>query len=463
MLTIKDVQGQLYAVMGLGRSGIATCQALQAAGAHVRAWDDAPLSRQAAQEAGIPVHDLLCFTDWHNTTALILSPGIPHRFPAPHPVAAQAQANNVPIWCDVELLIRSHPNATFVGVTGTNGKSTTTALIRHILAAHHYRVESGGNIGVPVCTLPSLGTGEIYVLELSSYQLERIPSLDMDVAVLTNLTADHLIRHGGMPGYIAAKKRIFQPRGRKQYAIISADDDNCRQILRELANSPVHKVIPISTQTPLKGGIYIENGWLKDDTLSQQQPIFSLAEVTSLRGSHNWQNILHAYAAVRALGIPADSILNAIHTFHNLPHRLESLGVIAGIEFINDSKATNPDSTAYALAACEEIYWILGGVPKETALMGLEPFYQKIRHAFTIGQATEQFTHLLQDKVPVTPCFDLSRAVQVAFQKARLQGKGIILLSPACASFDQFKDFEERGNVFRRLVEHLREHPPASF
>ncbi len=455
MLNLRNLQGNNYIVVGLGLSGLSSCEALLNAGAQTVAWDDYEDNRRVAEAKGITIVDPLKIS-WENITALILSPGIPHEFPKPHPIAEYAISQNVPVICDIELLLQSQTGSTLIGITGTNGKSTTTALVGHLLKSLNRPVEIGGNIGIPVCNLPSLGTNGIYVLEFSSYHLERVPSLNLDIAVLTNITPDHLQRHGGMKGYIEAKKKIFNTTNNAQIALISIDDDYSKTMAQEIKSRHQQRVISISTQRWVDEGIYLQEGWLYDNAFESDKKMFNLKEIHSLRGQHNWQNILHAYAVARASSVSPDKIFEDLQTFKSLPHRLENIGHIGSIEFINDSKATNAESTYHALTACDDIYWILGGVAKETELQGLDPFFPKIHRAFTIGQATDRFATLLEGKIPVTRCYDLSHAVNTAFKDAQQLDKGTILLSPACASVDQFKNFEARGDAFRKMVEELK-------
>lgn len=460
MLALPKTASRHYVVVGLGRSGYATCLALQQAGAFVSAWDDELVNRQDAMTQGIPIMapESVC---WSYVTALILSPGIPHELPRPHDAAQWARNAHVPIICDIELLAQNYIQARFVGITGTNGKSTTTALVHFILQSADLETAMGGNIGIPVCALPSLSSTGTYVLELSSYQLERAPSLSVDVAVLLNITPDHLSRHGTMERYRAAKKHIFNHTKDRQYAVVNADESTCVPILKTLQQSPRHQVVPVSLQHKLAKGIYVANGWLMDSFFQDDQRIFDLTPFINLPGRHNQQNILCAYAVACIYGLNPQQIQRYIMQFKNLPHRLERIGTLNGVDFVNDSKATNPESTAHALAAYDTIYWICGGMAKESELDGLEFYYQRVCHAYTIGHSTARFTEILnQHHVAVTPCYTLEQAVQRAFDDAQHNSKGIrpvVLLSPACASFDQYKDFEARGEHFRALFMTLQQ------
>jgi UDP-N-acetylmuramoylalanine--D-glutamate ligase len=456
MIEVAAFQGEKVAVMGLARSGLVAAQALQQGGAKVMAWDDAAAKRDAATTAGVPIVDLGT-ADLAGVKALVLSPGIPHTYPKPNPVAARARAAGARIIGDIELLAQSRSEARYVGITGTNGKSTTTALIGHIVAQSHRSVAVGGNLGTPALALPSLGADGIYVLEMSSYQLELTESLTFDVAVLLNITPDHLDRHGGMDGYIAAKRRIFARQKNPQTAILGVDDEPSRHMAEALARLGEQRVVPISAERHAPGGVYVENGWLIDDMAGGAKRVLDLRRAARLPGAHNWQNAAAAYAATRALGIDTAAVIDGLVSFAGLAHRQELIATIDGLAYVNDSKATNADATAKALACYDAVYWIAGGVPKEGGITSLSPFFPRIRHAFLIGKASEEFAATLDGRVPLSRCGELGRALAAARETALAQRKpgAVVLLSPACASFDQFANFEERGDVFRRLVQAL--------
>jgi UDP-N-acetylmuramoylalanine--D-glutamate ligase len=451
MIDVTCFRNDRVAVLGLARSGLAAAEALQRGGARVLAWDDAPAKRDAAAARGVPVVDLAT-ADLAGVKALVLSPGIPATFPTPHKIAARARSAGIEIIGDIELLALSCRTARYAGITGTNGKSTTTALLGHILKAAGIRVAIGGNLGIAALLLETLGADGVYVLEMSSYQLELTKSLAFDVAVLLNITPDHLDRHGGMDGYIAAKERIFAGQSARQAAIIGVDDVICRGIAAKLAAAG-HKVVPISAETATPGGVYVVEGQLIDDTDHAQRGVLDLAEAERLPGRHNWQNAAAAFAAARALGVAAADAVQGIKSFPGLAHRQELVATIDGVRYINDSKATNADATAKALACYDDICWIAGGVAKEGGIASLASYFPRIRHAFLIGEAAPAFATTLAGKVPSTRSGDLATALRQAHDAAR-QG-GTVLLSPACASFDQFTDFEARGDAFRRLVEAL--------
>lgn len=444
------------AVFGLGRSGTATAKALMKSGAEVWAWDDSEDARARARAAGIPLVDLY-FCNWKELTTLVLSPGVPLHHPEPHPVVKLARAANCEVIGDIELLARSQRECAYIGVTGTNGKSTTTVLIGHIMKVSGRDVEVGGNLGPPVLELQPLGFGGTYVLEMSSFQLELTLSLTFDVAVLLNISADHLDRHGDMDGYVRAKKLIFHRQTDPRTAVVGVDDAFCGKIYEELRCAGDQIVVPISGRERVHGGVYVVDGVLYDDTEGREQPIIDLKGVHTLPGEHNWQNAAAAYAATRAAGVAPQVIMACINSYPGLVHRQELVAIIDGIRYVNDSKATNADAAARALACYDAIYWIAGGRPKEGGIDALAPYFGRVRHAFLIGEAALPFSRVLDGKVPFTLSDNLKTAVHQARERAladRIKG-AVVLLSPACASFDQFANFEERGDTFRALVKAL--------
>jgi len=456
MIDLVFFQGLPVAVLGLGTSGLAAARALAASGAEVWAWDDSEDRRQAARAADIPLVNLYeC--NWRELTSLVISPGIAHTHPEPHPVAALAREHGCEIIGDIELLGRAARNAQYIGVTGTNGKSTTTALIGHVMEMAAREVAVGGNLGTPALALDTLESGGAYVLEMSSYQLEITVSITFDVAVLLNISPDHLERHGGLEGYVAAKRNIFRRQTRPRTAIVGIDDATCRAIHDELAAAGEQTVIPISGHAPTPGGVYAHEGVLYDDTDGARVPALDLREATALPGAHNWQNAAAAYAACKAAGIEPPVIAACLRGFPGLPHRQELIAVVDGVVYINDSKATNADAAGKALACYDPIYWIAGGRAKAGGLAGLDALLPRVAHGFLIGEAAESFAQSLAGRVPYTVCGDLATAVAAARERALADGRAgaVVLLSPACASFDQFTDFEARGAAFRALVEAL--------
>jgi UDP-N-acetylmuramoylalanine--D-glutamate ligase len=453
MIDLSCLPDRPWAVLGLGASGRAVARALLAAGRTVWAWDDGEAARAAASAAGIPLVDLAA-CPLGESAALVLSPGIPHTHPAPHPLAAAARAAGVEIIGDVELLFRAHPDAIYVGITGTNGKSTTTALIGHIFAAAGRDVRVGGNLGPPVLAFEPLDTKTICVLEMSSYQLELTPNLVFNAAVLLNISPDHLGRHGGMEGYIAAKRCIFRGARPGATAVVGVDDVHCRTLCTELGGGDIHRVLVVSGRRRVGGGVFVEDGCLWDAIDGEPKPMIDLGQARALPGEHNGQNAAAAYTVARALGVPPETRAAAILDFPGLAHRQERIGLIAGVTYVNDSKATNGDAAARALACYDGVYWIIGGRPKEDGLAATLPWLSRVRRAFLIGEAEEAFARELEGKVETVRCGTLAKAFVAARQAAEADAanRPVVLLSPACASFDQFPNFEARGDAFRALV-----------
>ncbi len=456
MIDLSAFAHRPVAVLGLGRSGLATARALAAAGAEVWAWDDNNGARAEARRGDVPLVDLTgC--DWHRAAALVLSPGIPLTHPTPHPVVGLARSAGCEVVGDIELLARARREAAFIGITGTNGKSTTTALVGHVLESAGRRVQVGGNIGIPALDCEPLGAGGVYVLEMSSFQLDLSPSVVFDVAVLLNISPDHLERHGGMEGYVKAKMGIFRGRTPDCTAVVGVDDERSRAIFESLRAEGGGTVIPVSGRGRAAGGVYARRGVLHDETRGYALPMMDLKTVPALPGEHNWQNAAAAYATARAAGVDHDDVVAGIASYPGLAHRQERVAVIGGVAFVNDSKATNADAAARALASYDAVYWIAGGRPKEGGIEAVMPYLDRVRHAFLIGEAAQVFAAALGNRVPVTVSGTLEAAVEAAAARARDEAVpgAVVLLSPACASFDQFTDFEARGDAFRRLVEGL--------
>ena len=450
------LSGHSVAVMGLGKSGMSAAKALTASGAEVWAWDDNEERRRAAADEGVPLIDLhRC--DWAGLRTLVLSPGIAHTHPKPHPVVERARAAGAEIISDIELLARAQRDTSYIGVTGTNGKSTTVALIGHILGSAGRAVAVGGNFGPPALALEPLGRNGTYVLELSSYQLELVDSIAFDVSVLLNISPDHLDRHGGMEGYAAAKRRIFARQRARATAVIGVDDDYCRAIHAELEAAGDRRAIPVSGNRRVPGGVYVVGGVLHDHTEAKAAKAADISGVASLPGVHNWQNAAAAYATARAVGVGPAQVAACLPSFPGLAHRQELVAVIDGVACVNDSKATNAGAASRALACYSVIYWIAGGRPKEGGISSLEPYFSRVAHAFLIGEATDAFADALDGKVAYTKAGDLATAVRQAHAIAVAEKRpgAVVVLSPACASFDQFEDFEARGEAFRALVEAL--------
>ena len=435
--------GRRYAVVGLGRNGLPAARALLAMGAEVAAWDDQPEARAGA---GLPLHDPALGLAGFD--ALVLSPGIPHRLPAPHPAAAAAQQACIPVLSDAELLFqavrRSGSAARFVGITGTNGKSTTTALLAHVLNTAGLDSAAGGNLGTPALALPRLADRGAYVLEMSSYMLERLTTLRFDASALLNLSADHLDRHGDMPGYVAAKRHVFDRQAGADTAVIGIDDPETAAIAHGLRGP---RVVAVSGHQ--RADVWCDQGVLRDE----DGPILPMAEAPALPGAHNAQNAAAAAALATALGVPRDAIAAGIAGFAGLPHRQQLVAVIDGVAWVNDSKATNADAAARALACYGRIVWIVGGQAKAGGIEPLLPFFPRIAHAVLIGRDAPLLAATLAGAgVPHSVAVTLDAAVPAARAIAARLGASVVLLAPACASFDQFAGFEARGDRFRDLV-----------
>ncbi|MCQ8241250.1 UDP-N-acetylmuramoyl-L-alanine--D-glutamate ligase [Rhizosaccharibacter radicis] len=432
--------GRRYAVLGLGRNGAPAARALAAMGAIVQAWDDGETARSALQDA--PGITLRPFGTLEGFDALVMSPGIPHRLPAPHPVAARAIAAGLPVLSDAELLFQAvraaGGGARFAGITGTNGKSTTTALLAHILRTAGIPVAAGGNLGPASLSLPLLPENGVYVLEMSSYMLERLRTLRFDAACLLNLSPDHLDRHGTMAAYAQAKEQVFARQKKGDVAVLGADDAATVAIAERLRAGHPAPVLTISGERP--GAL---------------API--LAEAPALPGTHNAQNALAAAAMAAHLGVSNADIAEALRSFPGLPHRQRTVAEQDGIRFVDDSKATNADAAARALGCYPRLVWIAGGVAKSGGIETLAPFFPRIAEALLIGQDAPALAETLRrHDVPHRIVGTLEEAVPAALAAARDTQAPVVLLSPACASFDQFPNFEARGERFAALASSLR-------
>ncbi len=453
MIAAHSMKDKTVALFGLGGSGIATAQAIVAGGAKVIAWDDNPDSVKRAQEAGIDTGDLRQI-DWKQFSAFVLSPGVPLTHPRPHWTVDLARAASVEIIGDVELFVRERnlagKDSPFIAITGTNGKSTTTALIAHIIKASGRDMQLGGNIGTAVMTLEPPADGRFYVVECSSYQIDLAPSLNPTAGILLNLTPDHLDRHGTMQHYADIKERLVA--GSKT-AIVGVDDSYCASIADRLERTG-KPVIRISKRMPIRNGYFAEGSNLAYARNGDTAIVSSLAGIGSLRGEHNAQNALAAFAACRAVGLSVDEINAGLKTFPGLAHRMEQVARLGKTLFVNDSKATNADAAAPALSSFPRIYWIAGGLPKEGGIASLSGFFPRIAKAYLIGEAAPQFAATLGDAAPFEISGTISAAVEHAARDAASDGSSepVVLLSPACASFDQFQNFEKRGEAFRSAV-----------
>lgn len=462
MIKLRHYQDKKVGVVGLGKSGLATVSAMLAGGAQIWVWDDRETSRVAFQnqfgEGNIRLLELVQWP-WKELDTLVLSPGVPLTYPQPHAAVNFAREAGVRIVGDIELLCEAQPHARKIAITGTNGKSTTTSLIGHILAQAGVSVEVGGNLGTPALSLSPLGSGEsCYVLELSSYQLDLVHTSRFNTSMLLNVTPDHIDRHGNLAGYVEAKAHIFDRQTKQDAALISLDDDYSRSVFASLKPATSAHVYGISTLNELRQGVYVDKEGMLHDRMSGQQAAYvDLHSITNLTGRHNWQNAAFAYAACKLFGLAPSVIEKGLRSFPGLRHRLQLVCTLHGIRFINDSKATNADATSNALAPYNTIYWIVGGKPKEGGITTLQPYFPNVVHAFLIGEAESAFAHTLNGQVSYTRCGTLANAFKAAAEMAmadRKQG-AVVLLSPACASFDQWKSFEERGDAFCVMAERL--------
>jgi UDP-N-acetylmuramoylalanine--D-glutamate ligase len=461
MIPVRGFEGRTVAVFGLARTGLAAARALIAGGAAVALWDEKPAARAAAEAAGFTLTDL-SKADWSQFAALMLSPGVPLTHPRPNWTVERARAEGVEILGDIELFARTvnaapeHKRPKIVAITGTNGKSTTTALIGHICAQAGRDTRIGGNIGVGVLGLEDMHGGAVYVLELSSYQLDLTSSLKPDVAIVLNISPDHLDRHGGMEGYVAAKRRILLNQGKGDTAVIGVDDPWGARICTEITAANRRTIVPVSASKAMGRGVYALDGLLYDATGERAVEVADLKRARSLPGRHNWQNAAAAFAAAKGIGIDPEEAAEHLMTFPGLAHRMETVGNLGKVRFVNDSKATNADAARQAMSSYPKFYWIAGGQPKTGGIDALEDLFPRVEKAYLIGEAAPAFAMTLKGKVAAVECGTMQAAVAQAFADA--QGTGhdaIVLLSPACASFDQYADFEQRGEDFRSAVQKL--------
>ena len=453
MIPVTSFSGEHVAVFGLGESGRASALALAAGGAMVAAWDDNANTVAAARAAGIAIVDLHV-ADWKSFAALVLTPGVPLTHPAPHWTVTSAQAAGIEVIGDIELFCRERrrhvPDAPFIAVTGTNGKSTTTALIAHLIATAGNEVALGGNIGKAILSLEPPSRGRFHVIECSSFQIDLAPSLDPSIGVLLNITPDHLDRHGTFEAYAAIKERLVADSG---IAVIAVDDKPSQAIADRVARSG-KRVVRISARRPLADGVYASGAEIIAVGDGASTRVANLAGIGALRGAHNAQNAAAAVAVARVLGLGQQTIVRGLKSFPGLSHRMEEVGRRGRVLFVNDSKATNADAAAKALASFAPIYWIAGGRPKEGGISTLTDFFPRIAKAYLIGEAAEDFARTLGTSVPYVMSGTLSAAVAAAAADAAQDSAAepVVLLSPACASYDQFKNFEVRGDSFRALV-----------
>ncbi len=465
MIPVPGFEGRRVAVFGLGRSGITAARALQAGGAIPVLWDDGVSGRMQAEAEGFVVEDLTR-ADWSGFAALVLSPGAPLTHPRPHWTVERAHEARVPVIGDVELFARAlaalpqGQRPRVVAITGTNGKSTTTALIGWVLKQAGLTVHIGGNIGIGVLALPKPTADAVYVIEVSSYQLDLTTGFAPDVAILTNVSPDHLDRHGGMEGYVAAKRRIFQAQDDEALALVGVDEEWGRKIALDLRAQGRKVETVVSLPSPPRGEGYAAAAGV---LTAGGEVLAALTAARSLPGRHNAQNAAFAYATARALGVPHEAAVEGLLTFPGLSHRMEAVGRLGAVRFINDSKATNADAARQALASYPSVFWIAGGRAKDGGIDDLRDLFPRVNKAYLIGEAADAFSVTLAD-TPHVVAHTMERAVELAaVDAAEAGGEQVVLLSPACASFDQFPDFEVRGEAFRAAVLALGARPePAA-
>jgi UDP-N-acetylmuramoylalanine--D-glutamate ligase len=456
LIPVTSFAGKTVAVFGLGGSGLASCHALKAGGANVVAGDDDAGKLADAAKAGFATADLRTVS-WAGFAALVLTPGVPLTHPVPHWTVLAARQAGVPVIGDIELFCRERrrhaPSAPFVAITGTNGKSTTTALIAHLMRVAGHDVQMGGNIGTAILSLEPPRLGRVHVVEMSSYQIDLAPSLDPLVGILLNISEDHLDRHGSLAQYAAVKERLVAGVQRGGTAIIGVDDQWCQAAADRVEQGGKH-VVRISVRRPLADGVYLDHETLVRAAGGARTEIARIGGIGSLRGLHNAQNAACAAAAALALGVGFEALQDGLRSFPGLAHRMEQIGRRGRVLFINDSKGTNADAAARALSSFDDIFWIAGGKPKTGGIESLQEFFPRIRKAYLIGEAADGFAATLGSRVPHEISGTLDNAVAQAARDAEASklAHPIVLLSPACASFDQYRNFEIRGQHFRELV-----------
>lgn len=462
MIPVSTFSGKRVAIFGLGGSGISTAQALQEGGAEVLADDDNEASRERAARCGIPTASLRD-ADWSSFDALVLAPGVPLTHPQPHWSVALAREHAIETIGDIELFCRERrarcPDSTFIAITGTNGKSTTTALIGHIFSQAGHDPQVGGNIGTAILDLAPPTDTSVHVVECSSYQIDLAPSLDPSVGIILNVTPDHIDRHGTLEHYAAVKERLVAA---SRVSIVGTDDSICSAIadrLEQSGSGAPDKVIRISAEHPVGTGIYLKGADLVlEEPQAADRVVADLSGIGALRGTHNGQNAAAAFAASHAAGLPDKAIVAGLKSFPGLSHRMEVIGKIRHVLFVNDSKATNAEAAERSLASFDRVYWLAGGRMKEGGITSLVQYGPKIAKAYLFGEAEKEFERTLMGHCPVVVCGNLADAVKMSFEDATADAaeEPVVLLAPACASFDQFPNFELRGEAFRGAFEALR-------
>ena len=462
MIPARGFEGRQVAVFGLGRSGLTAARALRAGGAEPILWDDSVSGRMQAKAEGFRVENL-AEADWSRFAALMLAPGVPLTHPRPHWTVVQAREAGVEVLGDIELFQRTldalqgDQRPKVVAITGTNGKSTTTALVGWVLNQAGVTAHIGGNIGIGVLALPEPVRDAVYVIEVSSYQLDLTTRFAPDVAILTNLSPDHLDRHGGMEGYVEAKARLFANPRAGAVAVIGTDDGWGMEAAARIDED--WTLVSVSTRATLDDQRRLDRsaehlaGHIGG--LSTPDGEIDLGAAQSLPGRHNAENAAFAYAAARALGVTHDQAVAGLMTFPGLAHRMETVARVGQVRFVNDSKATNADAARQALSSYDHVFWIAGGRAKDGGIDSLVDLFPRVARAYLIGEAAGDFAQILAE-VPHLICGDMDTAVEVAARDAAATGRDeVVLLSPACASFDQYPDFEARGEAFRAAVRHI--------
>src|ERR1700722_7712185 len=459
MIPVTSFAGKTVAVFGLGGSGLASCHALKAGGAVVIAADDSIDNVAKAAQAGFVTADLRTVS-WANLAALILTPGAPLTHPAPHWSVLMARQAGIEVIGDIELFCRERrrhaPDAPFVAITGTNGKSTTTALIAHLMRVAGYDTQMGGNIGTAILSLEPPRMGRVHVIEMSSYQIDLSPSLDPSVGILLNVSEDHIDRHGTLEHYAAVKARLVANVQKQGTAIVGVDDIWCRASADRIEQVG-KRVVRVSVKNPLPDGLFVDHETVWRASGGARSEIAKIGGIGSLRGLHNAQNAACASACALALGVSTDVLQKGLRSFPGLAHRMEQVGRHGNVLFVNDSKGTNADAAAHALSSFADIFWIAGGKPKAGGITGLAEYFPRIRAAYLISEAAPEFAGALGARGPHEISQTLDVAVANAARDAEAAGlkEAVVLLSPACASFDQYRNFEIRGAKFRDLVQAL--------
>ncbi|MGA7163192.1 MAG: UDP-N-acetylmuramoyl-L-alanine--D-glutamate ligase [Pseudolabrys sp.] len=456
MIPVTTFAGKRVAVFGLGSSGLLAARAMKEGGADVVAFDDEQKKISDARAAGLKTQNLREI-DWSVIAALVLAPGVPLTHPEPHWTANLARKANVEVIGDIELFCRERAKSgracPLIAITGTNGKSTTTALIAHLINSAGRDAQMGGNIGVPVLALQLFGPARAYVLEVSSYQIDLAPSLRPTVGVLLNVTEDHIDRHGSIENYAAIKERLPANVETGGTAVIDVDDSYTLSAADRIERAGKN-IVRVSVIAPLAEGYFADGSRIFRATDGNAEIVADLAGIGSLRGVHNAQNAACAIAACTALGIDDATVQKGLKGFPGLAHRMEQVGRKGNVLFVNDSKATNADSAAKALASFQDIFWIAGGKAKTGGIDSLTDFFPRIRKVYLIGEAANEFAKTMDGRVPYEVNRVLPAAVNAAARDALASGlsEPVILLSPACASFDQYPNFEVRGKAFTDIV-----------